>query len=82
MPDGGPMNELVEARLSEMVDVAYEVMNRQGGLRAALTAAGLPELLAVVEAARHRGQCHGSVCDCDVKIRAALEAYETGCGGC
>ena len=32
---------------------------------------------AVAEAARHRGQCHGSICDCDAAIRAALAALGT-----
>jgi hypothetical protein len=33
-------------------------------------------LLDVAEAAKHRGQCHGSLCECDKAIRAALDRLD------
>ena len=33
----------------------------------------------VADAARHRGQCHGSLCACDVAIRAALDELDCPC---
>lgn len=40
--------------------------------------AEIGQLREVVEAVRHRGQCHGSVCDCDMRIRLALEMLDVG----
>jgi hypothetical protein len=86
LPEERTMEELVErvARaiydrvksvLTMTYDIAYPDEQQQFRYLAtiALTAADVPRLLRVEAAARARGQRHGTMCECDGAIRAALD---------